>query len=409
VSGRGEGPAAGWTAGDLAQLVERLGTVGAAALAAIPDGELLDAWDATVEAFRDPTSTERTALDAPLAAATGLSPRGLAAGLEAVLGGVRREHAAALLARAGRVARPARWRPALVVLAGNLPGLAVQPLLPALALRRPVLLKTAQGEPVFTPAFVAALHRRLPATLDAVAAVTWRGGDEGVEAAVLERVGRVLAYGGRDAIDSLAARAPGRVVDYGPKLSFAVVGAGCDLPAVAVGLARDVALFEQRGCLSLQAVFVAGDERARELAHELATALAGLATELTPGPVDPALAARVQQLRAAAGMRGEGLPQPPLAAGTVLLEKAAPLTPSPGLRTVWVHPLADLAELPGRLAVWRGLLQGAALAGAGAWELAPALRELGVSRLAAPGELQTPDAAWHNGGHDPLAALAADV
>jgi hypothetical protein len=45
------------------------------------------------------------------------------------------------------------------------------------------------------------------------------------------------------------------------------------------------------------------------------------------------------------------------------------------------------------------------LAGEDAWSLEPRLRELGISRCAAPGELQSPDATWHNGGIDPLEAL----
>ena len=81
------------------------------------------------------------------------------------------------------------------------------------------------------------------------------------------------------------------------------------------------------------------------------------------------------------------------------------VAPSPGLRTVRIHPLAGLDALPALLAPWSGLLQGAALAGDDAWRLAPALQAAGVSRLADPGELQSPDALWHNGGRDPLAAL----
>lgn len=401
--------AARWTPGELTGLCAHLGSAGAAALATLGDEELLAAWSDVVAAFRDPASAEREALDAALAAATGLSRRGLEAGLEAVLGGVARPHAEALFARAA--ARPplADRRPALVVLAGNLPALAVQPLLPALALRRPVLLKAARGEPFFTAAFVKALRRRLPPLGDTVAAVTWPGGAAALEAAALAAAGPVLVYGGREAVDAYAARAPGRVVDYGPKLSLAVVGAEAELAAAAAGIARDVALFEQRGCLSVQAVFVAGERRARAMAGALAGALAAIASELPPGPLDPVAAARVQQLRGEAAMRGLAVAQPPLAAGTVLLEPAAPLAPSPGLRTVRVYPLAELAGLPARLAPWRGALQGAALAGADAWELAPALAALGVSRATGPGGLQTPDATWHNGGVDPLEALAGEL
>jgi hypothetical protein len=38
-------------------------------------------------------------------------------------------------------------------------------------------------------------------------------------------------------------------------------------------------------------------------------------------------------------------------------------------------------------------------------DLRHALTALGVSRFAPPGDLQTPDTRWHNGGIDPLEAL----
>ena len=94
-----------------------------------------------------------------------------------------------------------------------------------------------------------------------------------------------------------------------------------------------------------------------------------------------------------------------LAAGTVIVDSAPAFRLSPGLRTVRVHPLPDLDQLPCLLTPWRGRLQGAALAGPGAWNLTLELRRLGLSRLAAPGELQRPDATWHNGGIDPLVHL----
>jgi hypothetical protein len=392
--------------------LERLGGAGATALAALDDASLLAAWGDTVDAFLDPGSRERHAIDAELVALTGLSPAGLAAGLAAVLGGVRRRpHAEALFARAAALRRDRAGdprQPALAVLAGNLPGLAVQPLLPALALRRPLLLKSSSAEPRFAPAFVAALAARLPALADAIAAVTWPGGDEELESPVLAAVRTVLAYGDRAAIADLQRRAPGKVVDYGPKLSFAAVAADADLAAAAAGIARDVALFDQRGCLSVQAAFVEGAEpRGRAFAAALATALATIADELPAGRVDAAPASQVQQLRGDAELRGALAARAPLATGTVVIEPAdALLAPSPGLRTVRLYPLRSLAELPARLAGWQPTLQGAALAGESAWRLVPELAALGVSRCAAPGELQTPDASWHNGGHDPLAALA---
>jgi len=401
---------AAWTPPSLATLAAALRR-GGEGLRALPDAALLDAWSATVEAFLDPDAPERRALASPLATLCCLSPPALDAGLEAVLGGVRRRPAAALLERAAALGMAhGAGEPVLVVLASNLPALAVQPLLPALALRRPVLLKSPSSEPLFAPAFLAALTRREPRLAGAVAAATWPGGDAELEAPLLAAAGAVVAYGGAETLADLARRAAGkRFVGYGPKMSLAAVelGAGAAAPeALAAGLARDVALFDQRGCLSVVAVYVAGGlDAAARLAGHLEAALAGLAARWPPGPAAaPALAA-VQQLRLEAELRGLPRASLPPAAGTVLLEPEPELRPSPGLRTVRVHPLPDLDRLPEILAPWQGRLQGAALAGPAAWRLAARLAALGISRRAAPGDLQSPDAAWHNGGIDPLAAL----
>jgi hypothetical protein len=168
----------------------------------------------------------------------------------------------------------------------------------------------------------------------------------------------------------------------------------------------DVALFDQRGCLSIAAVYAAfPDGDPIPLAEALARALDQAARRWPPGRAAPAEAASVQQLRLAAELEGRWGSSFALATGTVLVEPRAELRPSPGLRTVRIHPLADLSALPAILRPWAGRLQGAALAGASARALQAPLAALGVSRFAAPGELQSPDAAWHNGGISPLAAL----
>ena len=416
-------PPAAWTAGerDGVRLARRsldargagtprrpLGGDGAAALASLPERRLLAAWSDTVAAFRDPESAERRRLDAPLARLCRLSPAGLAAGLEAVLGGVGGKAAATLFAAARGHPAPPRT-PVLIVLAANLPALAVQPLLPALALRRPAVLKSPSAEPLFAPAFVAALADREPALGEGLAALAWTGGDAILEAPLLAAAGRVVAYGERAALDDLGRRAAGKLLAYGPQTSLAAVAADADPRAVAAGLARDVALFDQRGCLSVAAVYAAGDAEA--LAAELAAELAEAADRWPPGPPDLAAAAAVRQLREEAALRGlvrwEVAPHLGLGAGTVVLEPDPAFRPTPGLRTVRVHPLDDLGALPGLLAPWEGRLQGVALAGAAAFTLEPDLRRLGASRFTPPGELQTPDAAWRNGGVDLLAELSA--
>lgn len=391
-----------WTPEILGRLVAAL-REGGEALRSISSADLLDAWADTVEVFRDAASPERQGLDPELARLCKLSPEGLSAGLAAVLGGVRREAAGALLAAAEAQRAHAPREPVLVVLASNLPGLAVQPLLPALALRRPVLLKSPSAEPLFAASFLTALAQREPRLAGAVAAVAWPGGDPRLEEPVLAGAGRVIAYGDAPALADLERRAPGKVVGYGPRTSLAVIGAAVAPEQVAEGLSRDVALFDQRGCLSVAAVYTAGDPQC--LAGLLEEALRERARSWPPGPADAASLAAVQQVRLETEMRGLRISRLPATDGTVLVDPDPVFRPSPGLRTVRVHPLADLSLLPEILAPWKDRLQGAALAGDDAWLLADRLAGLGVSRCTAPGDLQSPDASWHNGGVNPLAAL----
>ncbi len=372
----------------VARLAERLLARGPAALQGLGNGRLLDIWSAAVERLRDPGSPERAALDPAMARACGLSLAGLRAGLEAVLWGVRRDAARKLLT--GPAA--ARGSLTLVVLAANLPGLAAQPLLRGLARGDAVLLKSPRAEPCFAPTLARLLATLEPALGECVAALTWRGGERAIEDPLAARAGRIEVFGDAETIASWRGRDTGTLVSYGPRSSIGLVMRGADVAAAARGLARDIALFDQRGCLSPQAIFVEGDPA--PLARQLALELARLAGELPAGPPPPEQAAAVQQLRGEAEMRGLLAPALPLEAGTVVVEPRLELRPSPGLRTVRLHPLASLDLLPAVLDRWRGRIQGAALSG----EISPGcrdhLRRAGVTRLAAAGELQRAEADW---------------
>ena len=391
---------------ELEALAGHLARRGPQAVAAIPLARRLEVWEQVIEALLEPGSPERSALLPRLLESSRLSAEGLTEGLEIVLGGASGASAPALprraAARADGLAGAAPRTLAGVVLAGNIPGLAVQSLLPALLLGRPLLLKSASAEPWFAPALVAALVAREPALADAYAAVTFPGDDEEALTAAFGEVDPLLAYGGAEAAGSLAARFGPRLVAHGPKASVAFVGAEVDLVGTARGLARDIALFDQRGCLSVQAVYTEGDPQG--LAAALAWALLLEGARLPHGPIDPATAAAVQQLRATAelqqGTRRELHLE--LAVGTVLVESATFFRPVPGLRTVRVHGVPKLTDALPALASWKGQLQGAVLAGPTADELAATLPLLGFSRLAPPGELQSADASWANGGMDPL-------
>lgn len=395
-----EREAATATPDSLRRSAERLARDGGAALARLPVARRLAVWAETIEALLDPGSAERRRLLPRLLESSGLSAEGLCEALEVVLGGVREAPARALAARAAERA-PESPVPGFdgVVLAGNLPALAVQSVLPALVAGRPLLLKSASNEPHFAPALLAALAEREPALAEAFAAVSFPGADIERLDAAFAGARRVVAYGGAAAVAELGARFGDRLLAHGPRASVALVSADVEPLLAARKLARDIALFDQRGCLSVQAIYVEGDPA--PLLEALGWALAIEHRRLPPGAIVPATAAAVQQLRGEWALRGLAATELPLAVGTVLVEPELRFTPSPGARTVRLHPVERLDRALAALTPWRGRLQGAALAGAAAWKLTEPLSRLGLSRLAQPGELQLAEAGWQNGGIDP--------
>jgi hypothetical protein len=394
---------------ELQAVASHLASRGPETVASIPVARRFELWNECIAAFLEPGSPERSALLPRLLESARLSAEGLTEGLEIVLGGASGAAAASLARRAEALATTAPGRLAGVVLAGNIPGLAVQSLLPALLLGRPLLLKSASAEPWFAAALVGALVAREPALADAYAAVAFAGEDAAAITAAFAEVDPLLAYGGAPAVESLAARFGERLVAHGPKASVALVGADVDLVGTARALARDIALFDQRGCLSVQAVYTAGDPE--ELASALAWALRLESARLPHGPIDAATAAAVQQLRATADLqqRTRSELQLELAVGTVLVESETFFRPVPGLRTVRVHGVGDLRDALPALEPWRGCLQGAALAGPSAVALSDTLPSLGFSRIAAAGELQAADASWANAGIDPLEVFSSRI
>ncbi|HVR31057.1 MAG TPA: acyl-CoA reductase [Thermoanaerobaculia bacterium] len=434
----------------LLRVAAHLGTAGAPALASIDAERLEAAFAGAVEAFRDPDSPERRRLDPDLRRNTQLSQACLDASLDALLDGFSRFEVRAVLARAARAGsataestpersaaggalrsrrRPpsgpdrtpasngserrargsgaASAAPHLIVLAGDLPGLLLQPLLASLAVRRPVLVKSSSREPFFAPAFAAALAAREPALADAIAAVAWPGGAAAIEDGLHQAVDRVVAYGSGEAIAALRRRAAERLVAFGPKASVAIVAGAAprrDLPRIAAGLARDVALFEQRGCLSLQAIYTDGDADA--LADAVAGALDEASHRWPPPPLSDERAAALRLLREEAAFLGCRVTATALERGTVIVDRDSAFRPSPGQRTVRIHPVPDPEAALEALRAAAGRLQGAALAGAGAAALSGGLRALGVSYLCEPGRLQSPGATWANGGIDLVEELS---
>jgi len=410
-----------------------------ARLAKLPVARIVDAVDAAIARWMDPAYDLRRAAEELLPAVTGYSRPMVAYGLPKLLEPLRRHGLMALL-RAEGLDGPHPLRPlsgperglgeragprlTTIVLAGNIPAVAVESVVHALLVKSACLVKASSRDPLFPALFAQSLAEADPEVGSAVAALWWKGGSEGLDRAALGRAEAVIAYGGAGAIAGLRRLAPPaaakRFVAYGPRISFAAVArealrrdALADLSARA---AWDVSLFDQQGCVSPHAIFVerGGEASPLEFAQALATAMADFERRLPRGHISVSDAARIQQTRGAWAMRQAARHGVALfesagsTAWTVACDEAArELAPSCLNRVVTVAPVDDLAQVTdavrgmGRYLQTCGLEAPEERTGA----LVTALSRLGVSRFCPIGRMQHPPADWRHDGRSNLLPL----
>lgn len=341
------------------------------------------------------------ALREALARSSGLSAPNVELGIASTLGLFEADAIEALVeARAGTPAA----EPCVVVLAGNVWSAAARPLLLPLACGVPVLAKAASRDDAL-PHALAAVLRDVDAELGhALSVVTFSRDQAELLDALLADAGLVSAYGDDDTLSALAARLRrgARLLAHGHGLGVACIGADAastrlEAAALAGRLARDVAAYDQRGCLSPHAVLVeaGGAVDARTFATLLADALEAVHATLPLGHDPDATAASVQW-RGVAAATGELWLREHAA---VSFERDAPIRPSPGLRQLAVLGCDDLAAMRARLAPLGPHLKALGLAGERARTALHAL-----APYACPlGQMQTPPLDARLDGLHPLA------
>lgn len=290
------------------------------------------------------------------------------------------------------------------VIAGNTPLLAWVSIIRALLVRSASFVKLPSGPAArWGRLFQTTLTGVSPDLAACVHLDQWPGGTVEQDAALCGRVDLVMAHGGDATMRALRALCPPQTpfVGYGHRVSFGLVTRGSTNIGAAKGLAKDILLYDQGGCLSPQTIFVEGDwPDALAFAERLAAALPDVAARY-PLPFRAERAAMA--VRAARGLAwmGEGsrLWEDPGLRWTVIARPQAAFALSPAFGVVSVQPLASLEELPEAVAPVAGHLQGCAVAGE-AGDYLP-----GVSYLCAPGGLQAPPLSWRQDGRDILRVL----
>ena len=370
------------------------------------------ALDLTAGRWRNREFAPRRETVAALASALGMTPALLDESLDALLEPVT---AASLESLAARL--PAVHRLLGFVLPGNVPGAGIHEVCAALLAGAGLLIKSASSEPLFFDAFIRTLAEADAAVAARAAVVHFGRGDAAAMRELRECCeGGVVAYGDDASLAALGAACP--LVGFGSRLSGALVLPAGASPsaaeAAADGLARDVTLFEQRGCLSPHHVFVAGGAgEARGFAARLARALERLERRLpSPARLPLEAAAAIRVLRERARWRERAQPADRDSGGvvalwegehmgwTVIYDGGSAFCASPGYRTVFVSALESADQLGARLGVAAGRLEAFALEAPNGLRarLEAGLRRLGVSYVCEPGRMQSPPLDWPHGG-----------
>ncbi len=381
-------------------------------LARRPLEQILGTLDAVIASWLSPGSPWMERAVSELSESTGFSRPMLAYALPLLLEPLRGESMAALLDEEigdRRRLDTADWAgPRLVahVLPGNIPALAASAICLSLAAKAAALIKAPAEDRVFPVAFAESIAAADPELGDAAAVVYWRGGDAEVERAAFAMADVVEVAGGDEAVAAVRARAPGRVLGHGSKISFALLGAevvrdDAALGAATEALGEDVSLWDQRGCLSPQVIFVEGGRDAVDrVAARLEPVLERWAQRLPPRRLALEEKALVHRFRESVEWRGGARLRCGAPGWALVLEDEPALQPTCLHRTVRVQPLADHETLARCLAARRPHLEAAGLAVAPARgaSLGAALRAAGVHRVCAVGEMQRPDLRWKPSG-----------
>jgi hypothetical protein len=394
---------------------------GAADLRTLPMEARIAAVDRVAAAWLAPASPWHDRGLCAVVGSTGYARAAIESGLENLWSALRRPHLAATVrAELGdALPDPARLpRLALHVLAGNVPGAGIFGIIGALLAGVPSLVKPAAREPYLPTFLVESLGEIAPELRRAVAVATWRGGDPELDTVAVDEADLVLAYGRTETLDELARLRPRRMLRFGPRVSVALIAAGEASARTAGILARQIAIFDQQGCLSPQVAFIEESSPAetRRFCALVAEELRQLEHAMPRAPLTLAESTAVwrfveqQRWRAQEGEDVECHGDDQGLFG-VVCDRTSDVPMSPLFRHLVMVPVPSLAAVAERIAPLIGLVEAIGYVGRPErlGEAAAIADACGAHRLCPLERLQAPSFDWRQTGHARLACFTADA
>lgn len=291
------------------------------------------------------------------------------------------------------------------LLPGNVAGTSVMSLACGLLAKSSNLAKVSAEELLLPVLFAESLHQIAPEWAHTLAVMTWENDAVEITEAAFEKSDLVIVYGSNETIEKIREKIPptARAIYHGHKLSLGIIARETIHPSLCEQAAMDIALYDQRGCLSPHLYYVeeGGAASPVEFAQWLAQSLYVVSYQLPKGPTSPAEAAQIQQLRGALPLKGGRVfPSPKGLDWTVLYDPDPGFSISPLARTIWVKPVAEIARIPAHLEPIRPYLQavGVSVPTDRQPQIIPALARMGATRICPVGKMQKPPMTWHHDG-----------
>jgi len=307
------------------------------------------------------------------------------------------------------------------ITAGNLPNPALQGIAFGLLLRSAQFVKCASRASLIPRLFAHSLYDADPKLGACLEVAEWRGGNADLERSLFAEADCVTATCSDETLSVLRKLIPAttRFVGYGHRVSFAFVSSSVltrlNAQNVATLAARDVAAWNQLGCLSPHVLYIetgghfAGEQFAALLAEELERREAGEPRGDLPVEVAAAIASRrsFYEVRAAHSPDTRHWCSKNSTAWTVVFEADPQFHTSCLNRFIYVKSVSNLKEaLQGADSVREQVSTvGLATTEDRAQELATELARWGATRVCPLGQMQNPPLTWRHDGRPALADL----
>jgi hypothetical protein len=380
-----------------------------ACLRAASDERVIAWLEAACAALADPSSPVGREARGAVVDRTGLSAAGAAWALDTTLSELHRpalENGLEAMRRSFGAYRTAPIRAQAIVLAANVFTACLRPIVWSMLARVPAVVKVATLDEGLSDLFRVALTTIDPELAESLAVMWPQGASDALYARLAARVDLVSAHGGDHGIAQMrgATSATTEFLAHGHGLGAIVVlrtALSSHVQSLSEAIARDVAAYDQRGCLSPQLVLVerGGELSPRDLASLLAThGLERLATSMPRGPLPIEIGAQQIQWRGLAAslhelFEGDGY--------ATSFETGVP-RPTPGYRNIAVHGFDAPEEITSRFAIYGPHLKVVAIAGDADRIALPSPL---APRVCAPGEMQKPPLLAATDGRAPWEGL----